>query len=83
MKKLTYSYEMRTLAFAAAAAAAFRSPCSSVCVKFFTNKYLKLKPSKPTLKLKNRVYLKILSEASDDDDEAFDDEYSIMRREEK
>lgn len=71
MKKLTYSYEMRTLAFAYA----FRSPCSSVCVKFFTNQYLKLKPSKPTLKLKNRVYLKILSEASDDDDEAFDDEY--------
>lgn len=74
MKKLTYSYEMRILAFAAAVAA-FRSPCSSVCVKFFTNQYLKLKPSKPTLKLKNRVYLKILSEASDDDDEAFDDEY--------
>lgn len=69
MKKLTYSYEMRTLAFAAA----FRSPCSSVCVKFFTNQYLKLKPSKPTLKLKNRVSLKILSEVSDDY-EAFDDE---------
>lgn len=72
MKKLTYSYEMRTLAFAAAVAA-FRSPCSFVCVEFFTNQYLKLKPSKPTLKLKNRVSLKILSEVSDDY-EAFDDE---------
>lgn len=66
MKTLTYSYEMKTLA-SAAGVPAFRGHCLFVYFEFFTNQYLKLKPSEPTLKLKNRVSLKILSEDSDDE----------------